>query len=167
MAYNVAAPLNSTFYAMRVLLSVCIVLAASLVGCQKSGETPKGDSFSTREVRLPDGARILTEIKATQDDRAQGMMFRDSLAADRGMLFVHEQPGQYGYWMFNCRIPLDIVWLDSAKTIVEMSPDTPPCKTDASQCPSYGGTKTSQFVVELQAGSIARHGLKTGDKISF
>jgi uncharacterized protein len=123
--------------------------------------------LSTREVRLPNGTKIMTEIKATEQDRAQGMMFRDSLAADRGMLFVHERPGQYGYWMFNCRIPLDIIWLDSSKTIVEMSPDTPPCKTDAPQCPSYGGTKTSQFVVELQAGSIAHHGLTVGAKIDF
>jgi uncharacterized membrane protein (UPF0127 family) len=156
-----ADTLNSTFYAMRVFL----VLLALLAGCRSTPAT--SDSFTTREVRLPDGAKILTEIKATNEDRAQGMMFRDSLAADRGMLFVHERPGTYGYWMFNCRIPLDIVWLDSGKTVVEMSADTPPCKTDASQCPSYGGKQTSQFVVELQSGSIARHGIKVGDKINF
>lgn len=152
---------------MRVLLFVCLLLVGA-AACQRT--TPGGlggDSFSTREIRLPNGAKIVTEIKATQEDRALGMMFRDSLAADRGMLFVHERAGQYGYWMFNCRISLDIIWLDSSKTIVEMSAGTPPCKTDASQCPSYGGTQTSQFVVELQAGSIARHGLKAGDKIDF
>jgi uncharacterized protein len=148
---------------MRVLL--LSALALSYTGCRSA--PPPGDAFSTRELQLPGGAKIVAEIKATEQDRAQGMMFRDSLAADRGMLFVHERPGQYGYWMFNCRIPLDIIWLDSAKTIVEMSPGTPPCKSEASQCPSYGGVKTSQFVVELQSGSIARHGLKTGDKIAF
>ena len=149
---------------MRVLVLTAALLA-SLAGCRSA--PPANDTFTTREVRLPDGAKIVTEIKATNEDRAQGMMFRDSLAADRGMLFVHERPGVYGYWMFNCRISLDIVWLDSGKTVVEMSAETPPCKSEASQCPSYGGTKTSQFVVELQAGSIARHGLKAGDKLDF
>jgi uncharacterized protein len=150
------------------VLAAPLLLFGLLAGCTSS--TPPdaaGGGLHMREVKLPNGTKILTEIKATDADRAQGMMFRDSLAADRGMLFVHERPGQYGYWMFNCRIPLDIIWLDSGKTIVEMSPDTPPCLTDASQCPSYGGTKTSQFVVELQAGSIARHGLKAGDRIEF
>ena len=147
------------------VLAVVIALIAALAGCRSAAVV--GDSLSTREVRLPNGVKIFTEIKATQEDRAQGMMFRDSLAADRGMLFVHERPGRYGYWMFNCRIPLDIIWLDSTKAVVELSPDTPPCKTDAAQCPSYGGTQTSQFIVELQTGSIARHGLKVGDKIDF
>ena len=91
---------------MNVLAVVTLVLTA-LAGCRSA--TVPGDSLSTREVRLPNGVKILTEIKATQEDRAQGMMFRDSLAADRGMLFVHERPGKYSYWMFNCRIPLDIV----------------------------------------------------------
>ncbi len=150
---------------MRVLFLIATLCA--LGACRSASSTSSGDVFTTREVRLPNGAKILTEIKANNEDRAQGMMFRDSLAADRGMLFVHERPGQFGYWMFNCRIPLDIIWLDSGKTVVEMSPDTPPCKTDAAQCPSYGGKATSQFVVELQAGSIARHGLKVGDKIDF
>ncbi len=149
---------------MHVLAALTTLLAL-LAGCRSTTATV--DSLNTREVRPPNGFKILTEIKATPADRAQGMMFRDSLAADRGMLFVHERPGEYGYWMFNCRIPLDIIWLDSSKTVVELSPDTPPCKTEAAQCPSYGGTKTSQFVVELQAGSIARHGLQAGDKIEF
>ena len=152
---------------MRVLFLLAASFAA-LSGCRSTATDQSAtESLTTREVRLPNGAKILTEIKATDADRAQGMMFRDSLEEGRGMLFVHERPGQYGYWMFNCRIPLDIIWLDSSKTIVEMSPDTPPCKTEAAQCPSYGGKQTSQFVVELQAGSIARHGLKIGDKIDF
>ena len=86
---------------MRVLL---LIAALAALGSCRSSSSSSGDIFTTREVRLANGARILTEIKATPADRAQGMMFRDSLAADRGMLFVHERPGQFGYWMFNCRI---------------------------------------------------------------
>jgi hypothetical protein len=71
----------------------CYAATDNILLVVRSGEHLMRDSFTTREVRLPDGAKILTEIKATNEDRAQGMMFRDSLAADRGMLFVHERPG--------------------------------------------------------------------------
>jgi len=154
---------------MRVFLLASLI-AAALAGCGWPG-APSGagaDSLTTREVRLPNGSKVIAEIKANDADRAQGMMFRDSLAAGKGMLFVHERPGKYAYWMFNCRIPLDIIWLGTDKCIVEVSPDTPPCPSkEPSQCSSFGGNETSQFVVELQAGSIARHNLRVGDKIDF
>ena len=152
---------------MRVFLLASAV-AAGLAGCGGSVPTSTSDSLTTREVRLPNGFKVLAEIKANDADRAQGMMFRDSLAPDKGMLFVHERPSKYAYWMFNCRIPLDIIWLGTDKRIVEISPDTPPCPSkEPSQCSSFGGNETSQFVVELQAGSAARHNLRVGDKIDF
>lgn len=149
----------------RCLLPCFLFLAFVSCGGSRAGSQP--DSFSRRNVTLPNGAKISAEIKATPADRATGMMYRDRLDADKGMLFVHEVPGNYSYWMHNCRIPLDIVWLNPDKQIVEMSPETPPCQTEASQCPNYGGKQISQFVIELQSGSIARHGLKTGDRIAF
>ena len=97
----------------------------------------------------------------------RGMMFRDSLAPDRGMLFVHPSPGAYVYWMYQVRIPLDIIWMASDHRIVEISADTPPCRTKASECPQYGGHQRSQFVLELAGGMASKYGLKLGDTISF
>src|ERR1035438_10061753 len=90
------------------------------------------------------------------------MMFRDSLARGRGMLFIHQTPGLYPYWMYQTRIPLDIVWMDRSHRIVEISPDTPPCKTKASLCARYGGHQTAQFVLELGDGEARRLGLSLG-----
>ncbi len=150
--------------ALRLILPGLVLLAGLLAGCS-SQRAPQGDNLLT--VTLPDGRQIVAEVMTSSADLMRGMMFRDALAPDRGMLFVHPSPGKYSYWMFQCLIPLDIIWMDTEKRIVEVSADTPPCKTDAKNCPSYGGHQEAQFVLELAGGMAAKYGLKTGDTIRF
>lgn len=118
-------------------------------------------------VGLPGGQQIRAEVMSRPEDMARGMMFRDHLAPDRGMLFVHREPGRYRYWMYQCLIPLDIVWMDAERRIVEISENTPPCKGEAWQCPYYGGNHDAQFVLELAGGMARKYGLKLGDRLSF
>lgn len=125
------------------------------------------EDYNTRPVRLPDGAVIRAEVMYRPEDMMRGMMFRESLAEDRGMLFVHGEPGLYSYWMYQVKIPLDLIWLDADKRIVEMSPNAPPCRAKASQCPQYGGNQKALYVLELAAGSIEKHGLKLGSRLDF
>lgn len=118
-------------------------------------------------VTLPDGSTVHVELATTRAERAYGLMGRTSLAQDRGMLFVHDAPGQYPYWMYHCRIPLDIVWMDAAHRIVEMSQDTPLCTGKAWSCSSYGGNAISLYVLELAAGAAKAHGLAVGQIVRF
>ena len=118
-------------------------------------------------VMLPDGSTVHVELAKTEAERNFGLMERTSLPQGRGMLFIHEQPGHYGYWMYDCKIPLDIIWMDQNHRIVEMSPHTPPCKGKSSTCPSYGGKETSVYVLELPAGSIKAHQLAVGQTVNF
>jgi uncharacterized membrane protein (UPF0127 family) len=83
------------------------------------------------------------------------------------MLFLHEAPGEYPYWMYQTRIALDIIWMDHDRRIVEISADTPPCKTDQGQCPTFGGHRTAQYVLELAGGMAAKYGLRIGDTLEF
>jgi hypothetical protein len=94
-------------------------------------------------------------------------MGRTSLPQGRGMLFVHDAPGRYPYWMYHCFIGLDILWMDAGHRIVEMSADTPPCKGKASSCVSYGGHETALYVLELPVGSIKAHHLAVGQMVNF
>jgi len=144
----------------------CVVALVFLAAC---GQKPESVSsvLNVKEVTLPGGQKIAAEVMMLDLDMARGMMFRDSLAPDRGMLFFHAQPGNYAYWMYQVRIPLDIVWMDSTRRIVEISANTPPCKTKASECPSYGGKATAQYVLELAGGMAAKYGLQQGQIISF
>lgn len=118
-------------------------------------------------VMLPDGSTVHVELAKTEAEREYGLMERTSLPQGRGMLFIHDAPGRYGYWMYHCKIGLDIIWMDSNHRIVEMSPNTPPCKGAAKTCPSYGGHETSVYVLELPVGSIKAHGLAVGQVVNF
>ncbi|HWQ56537.1 MAG TPA: DUF192 domain-containing protein [Bryobacteraceae bacterium] len=151
---------------MRYLL-LCAALALAWTGCGSSGSDANTDVLQTRTISLPNGGRIRAEVKIQAIDMQRGMMFRESLPAGQGMLFIHRKPGPYTYWMYNVLIPLDIVWMDSNHRILEISHNTPPCKTKASECPNYGGKPQSQYVLEIGAGEAARHGLKVGDTLSF
>ncbi len=64
-------------------------------------------------------------------------------------------------------LTLDIVWLDGNRRIVEISANTPPCQSQASKCPQYGGKEMSQYVLELAGGVAAQHGLQLGDQLTF
>jgi hypothetical protein len=118
-------------------------------------------------VMLPDGSTVHVELAKTEAERNYGLMDRTSLPPGRGMLFIHDHPGENGYWMYHCKIGLDIIWMDDSHRIVEMSPNTPPCKGKASTCPSYGGHATSIYVLELPVGSIKAHNLQAGQTVNF
>ncbi len=139
--------------------------ALALAGC--GSKTVTLDDYHTQVVLLPDGAQVRAELMIEAIDLRRGMMFRESLAPDHGMLFLHPAPGQYKYYMYQVRIPLDIVWLDRDKRIVEIAANVPPCPTRASECPQYGGSYAAMYVLELAGGVAAHHGLKTGDTLRF
>ena len=117
-------------------------------------------------VMLPDGSTVHVELALTPAEQAYGLMGRTSLPEGRGMLFV-EAPAKHQYWMYHCKIGLDIVWMDENHTIVEMSPNTPPCKGQSATCARYGGNVISQYVLELPVGSIEKHKLAVGERIEF
>ena len=116
-------------------------------------------------VILPNGSMIRVEIAADDDTRAQGLMYRESVAEDRGMLFLFRDSAMRPFWMKNTLVPLDIIWIDDGFRIVDISAQTPPCRTDP--CPSYPPKGQSRFVLELAGGQAAARGLKIGDTVQF
>ncbi len=142
-----------------------LVTALLFTGCAQKEDSYQ--SASLRPVTLPDGAVILAEVRITNEEMTRGMMFRDSLASDRGMLFIHSAPGTIAYWMHNCRIPLDIIWMDPAHQVVEISGNTPPCQAQPRDCPTYGGHFPAQYVLELGSGEARKHAVDVGKRIAF
>lgn len=116
-------------------------------------------------IRFPSGTTIQAELALTPDQRAKGLMFRDSLEANRGMLFVFPEPSFHDFWMKNCRFPIDMIWLSSEKKIVHIERAVPPCKEDP--CPSYGSFRRAQYVIEVVAEFSRQEKLKVGDTIQF
>jgi len=117
-------------------------------------------------IFLPDGETIIAELAETEEERSRGLMFRNSINDDQGMLFVFEQEGLYSFWMKNMNIAIDILWLDRQKRIVHLEHNVPPCKKEP--CPTYAPLRVpAKYVLELKAGSIEKRKLKLNDRIEF
>ena len=107
------------------------------------------------------GERYSVEIADDDAERARGLMFREHMARDAGMLFIHEREAPRAYWMMNTRIPLDILYFDDQLELVAQRRDTPPCPPNT-PCPSYPSGVPARYVLELNAGEAARLGLANG-----
>jgi len=116
-------------------------------------------------VTLPDGTVILLEIAETPEEHQRGLMFRSHLDPDRGMLFLFDQLGFPNFWMKDTWIPLDMVFLDPKGTVTDLAASVPPCPSEP--CPEYSPGKPSSAVLELNAGTAARHGIKPGVTLRF
>lgn len=156
---------------MRTFAGCLLSLALLWPGVSACSQEPVIPRVAPRAantlVMLPDGSTVHVELATTNAEREYGLMGRTSLPQGRGMLFIHDQPGTYSYWMYHCKIGLDIIWMDQGHQIVEMSADTPPCKGLAKTCHSYGGHETSLYVLELPVGSIKAHHLAVGQVVNF
>lgn len=130
------------------------VAAILLTGCTGSGAP-------WVEVK---GHRYEVELALDDEARQRGLMFRDQMDANRGMLFVFEREEAQAFWMRNTRIPLDILYFDGALRLVSVAAGAPPCTTQT--CPSYPSEGPARFVLELNAGHARRLGLAPGDVLT-
>ena len=112
------------------------------------------------------GHRYTVEVASTDAQRERGLMFRKTLATDRGMLFIHERQQPLAYWMKNTLIPLDILFFDDAHRLVAQQRDVPPC-TLGDACPAYPSAAPARFVLELNAGQAAKLHLENGAELGI
>lgn len=105
------------------------------------------------------GERFSVEIARTPQEQARGLMFREHLPDDRGMLFVYERPAPQRFWMKNTRIPLDILYFDSKRRLINLHTGQP-CRADP--CATYPSSGPAQYVLELNAGKAGELGLESG-----
>jgi len=111
------------------------------------------------------GQRFSVELAETPDKQALGLMFRDSMADDQGMLFLFPAESRRSFWMKNTRIPLDIFYFDSELRLVSVAADVQPCRTPS--CPAYPSEGPAQYVLELNAGKAAELAVRPGDVLEL
>lgn len=119
---------------------------------------------ATRHVSL-EGQRFTVELATTSAQWERGLMFRTHLAADHGMLFIYPDAQVRNYWMKNTLIPLDILFFDAQRRLINVSADTPPCKADP--CPIYPSAAPAEYVLELNSGAARKLGIKAGDLLTI
>lgn len=132
--------------------------------------TQKPFSGAVTVVPLASGTYVMlgsttlsVDIADTDASRTQGLSDTQSLAQDHGLLFEFDEPGTWGFWMKDMMYPLDIIWIDASDTIIyaqtDLSPSTYP-KIYAPQSPAA-------YVLEVNAGILAKSGAKIGDAIQI
>lgn len=105
--------------------------------------------------------RLEVELATTDADREQGLSGRNSLSANKGMLFVFDGEGKWGIWMKDMRFSLDIIWADTNGTIVTIEHDVSP----ASYPDSFYPNVPAEYVLEVPAGYAKNHDIAVGTKI--
>lgn len=125
-----------------------------LAGCPKINDT----------VTIK-GTQFTVEVVDDDQSRAMGLMYRESMDDDAGMLFIFDDSQPRAFWMKNTLIPLDILYFDHNRKLVSISANTPPCKNTTSRCPNYPSKKPAQYVLEINAGLSAMHGFEPGDEL--
>ena len=148
----------------RSLLIVAIALACTQQTSSPPSRPapPPPAAQQAPRVILPDNFAVQVEVAADDPTREQGLMFRDRLAEDRGMIFLFPKSGVYPFWMKNTLIPLDMIWIDAAKRVVTVASDVPPCKADP--CPSFpaNGPAAARYVLETAEGVAKKHRVEAG-----
>ena len=101
------------------------------------------------------------EIADTQEKKEKGLSNRESLGERRGMLFLFEKSGRYGFWMKEMNFAIDIIWIDKNKSVVEITTNVDPKTFPEIFYPK----ETIQYVIESQAGFTEVNEIQLGDKI--
>ena len=158
---------------MRLTVILLLAMACANPGNGPGGAAPAPETETRAttatsagpRVTFPDGHVVRVEVANDNELRAQGLMFRDHLAPDAGMLFFFTEEGEYPFWMKNTRIPLDMIWIDSNRRVAAVKYEVPPCKADP--CPSYPPNANARYVLEVAGGVARQHGVKAGDVLRF
>lgn len=127
-------------------------------------ETPTVDSTPT--VTFPSGEGkdvvVAVEIAADPESRRKGLMFREHLDDDRGMVFIFPKSEAHPFWMKNTYLSLDMIFIDADFTIVGIVENTEPLSTA-----QRGIDGASKYVVEVKSGFAKTHGLAAGTTVQF
>lgn len=129
-------------------------------------ETPEGIVGPLVNV----GAAIFAvELAITITQHVQGLSDRSSLAPGTGMLFVNEQQRKLTFWMKDMHFPLDMVWIGSDCTVVNVTPNVPPPLPGQTEndLPRYSSGVPAQYVLEVNGGEAVSWNIAPGDPVEF
>ena len=152
---------------MRKLLAACIsILSFAACGGGDSSYSATPSPSPERAMATIDiGDEVVlvdVEVADSDEERAQGLMNRETLDEDKGMLFVYFEPNRGGFWMKDTLIPLSIAFFDQEGEILEIL-DMEPCKADP--CPSYDPGVSYWGALEVNQGMFEEWGVSVGDTL--
>ena len=107
------------------------------------------------------------EVASSPEKRSVGLMFREELPVDEGMLFVYESPHNVSFWMKNTFIPLDIIFLNETGTVINVEEADVEIDVPAEELKRYFSDGPAQYVVEINQGLCKLYGIGVGTNVSI
>jgi len=138
-----------------VILLIALLILLVLIKINSTKEYP------ITEVCIKDSC-FQVELAETLEERQQGLMYRTELQESGGMLFIFPEEGEYGFWMKNTLIPLELIYMNESFGVVEIA-QLQPCKNDP--CNSYLPVQAATYVLEVNEGFAGRHNISVGSKL--
>jgi uncharacterized membrane protein (UPF0127 family) len=139
----------------HITIGILALLAAATLFAQDAAQT------QLPRIKLTAGMRLIdTQVAATPEQRATGLMFRKDMPQTEGMLFVFERPSQQCFWMKNTLLPLTAAFVADDGSIVNLA-DMKPLTTD-----SHCSSQPVRYVLEMNQGWFVKKGIKAGFKLS-
>ena len=151
------------------LLLAAALLAAPLAACRtepSAQAATKADSgLELVPLQIRSGGKVhrfTVEVAKSEEEQAQGLMYRQSLAPDRGMLFPFSPPRPASFWMKNTFIPLDMIFVRADGTIARIADNTVPQSLEPVQV-----GEPVLAVLEIAGGRAAELGISDSDTVSW
>jgi uncharacterized membrane protein (UPF0127 family) len=120
-------------------------------------QEPAPAKYQQNPILKVGNTNLILEIADTEAERTQGLSGRDSLVVNHGMLFVFDEPGNYGFWMKDMRFPIDIIFLDVNLRVINVYEGVKP---DSFPTPFYP-VAPAKYVLEINSGEASRLGIDT------
>jgi len=139
---------------------LCLTLLQTLAACGGAEGRIPVSFYSNQNHSLKH--KFSAELAVTPAQREQGLMYRKSLGADRGMLFIFPKLTQTAFWMQNTLIPLDMVFISPDKKVVSIVENAEPQTTTPRRAEG-----PFQYVFEIEGGRSKQLGLQAGDQVEF
>jgi uncharacterized membrane protein (UPF0127 family) len=150
-----------------ILISIVTVALAAPTSAEAAAASRVSDSRLI-PIQTPSGITIQAEIADTPQKRATGLMYRDHLKKDHGMLFFFGEPQAWTFWMKNTKIALDLIWLDGKKRVIHIERSVPICTRTDDSCPQYrSNSDDAMFVLEIAGGTADGYKIEKGSKLQF
>jgi len=143
-----------------------VIGLALLTGCGEKASTM--EDITSIDVTFPNGNKIVAQTMRQEIDLTRGLMFRDPLKPDHGMLFAYPKEEKHAHWMYQVKFPIETIFTDRNHYVVEIVTNMQPCPSKAAhECPTYGGKVPSMFALEVLPGVVAKISIQVGDRIDF
>jgi uncharacterized membrane protein (UPF0127 family) len=158
---------NSVKCAILGVIAIVLVFTQPKSESAGGGAGPADPTTKVPIVRIGDNV-VKVEIASTPQEIEFGLMKRTSLPDDHGMIFLFHPAHHVQFWMYNCLMSLDMIFIKDGK-IIRMAENVPPCTSkNPEECPKYPDKSIEVTeVLEVQPGYAKKHHVKEGDKVTF